>query len=109
MNNEKHGNYDEDLHVSMRCYDALPPELREMLRNAFFQWATGPILKDLRKGRRDGRASEEGWLEHLIRKDARAVAADARKDWKAQAAAYLACQKPRRRRDWLDKPPRSPL
>ncbi|MER2536908.1 MAG: hypothetical protein ABTQ31_17280 [Rhizobiaceae bacterium] len=97
------GNYAEDRHTTMRVYDAMPPQLREAHRNAIFYIASGPSLKTCRE------AGAHEAIEQIIRTDMNAARKTAKKHWGKQAEDYLAVQRPRRRRDWLDKPPRSKL
>lgn len=80
------------------------PLLRQVVRNSISQWACGPIVKLLRKGE-----TEDGLAVELIGQDVAATRKKVKKDWQKQAPDYIAAQKPRRRRDWLDKPPRSRL
>lgn len=104
MSNATHGNYDEEPDVTMRCYDRMPAALREFNRNAMTVWASGPQLKEIA-----GRESVSSYVEHMVTSDVQSAREDASADWGKQAKAYLAAQRPRRRRDWLDKPPRSRL
>lgn len=102
--NQIRGIFHEDRATSMRCYDALPPAIREFMRNAMHSYATAPRLGMLRAGMAVAELHEE-----LIQRDMRNARRDAALDWKQQAATFLAAQRPRRRRDWLDKPPSSRL
>ena len=90
--------------MMMRCYDLLPPEIREFMRNSIHSYATAPRLGMLRAGKTVPELHEE-----LVQLDMKGTRRDADMDWRKQAADYLAAQRPRRRRDWLDKPPRSRL
>jgi hypothetical protein len=89
---------------NMLAYDMLPPVLREVHRNCIFDFAVPPHLTRLKKGEKASSLADQ--LMHVDVDEARS---DAKRDWKKQAADYLAAQRPRRRRDWLDKPPRSRL
>jgi hypothetical protein len=104
VGNQVRGLYKESRDVGMACYDQLPPAIRELMRNAVHMLATSPRLGMLRAG-----WTVEALHDQLIHHDASFVRRDAQADWGGQAADYLAAQRPRRRRDWLDKPPRSRL
>lgn len=97
-NNTVHGNYRESGRQMMAAYDQLPAAVREVLRNAIVDWACRPILKEARE------LSPQRLCDELVKADAGTVRAMARKDWKKQCAAYVEAQRPRRRRDWLDRP-----
>lgn len=99
MGNQFRGNYQEDSDIAMRCYDLLPPEIREFMRNAMHGFASAPRLGMLRAGKTVAELHDE-----LIQIDVKASRRDALADWRGQSADYLAAQRPRRRRDWLDKP-----
>ncbi|MBX3580107.1 MAG: hypothetical protein KF723_23130 [Rhizobiaceae bacterium] len=112
MSNATHGNVSESGDQMMAAYDCLPPRLRELLRNSVTAWACRSMLGSLRKEIRSGRREADvvaGWAELLVTQDVAAVRSAAKKDWPKQSADYLAAQRPRRRRDWLDTPPKSRL
>jgi len=112
VSNATHGNYSETGDQMMAAYDRLPPLLREVLRNSVTAWACGPIRSRIAKSIKAGGREDAVvgvYASHLIDSDVDAVRSDAKKDWPKQSADYLAAQRPRRRRDWLDKPPRSKL
>jgi hypothetical protein len=98
------GSYAESGEAMMRCYDLLPAAVREVMRNSIHQWATGPRLSMLRNG-----YPASDLIEYLVHRDVALARRDAKFDWPDQAADYLAAQRPRRRRDWLDKPVNSRL
>src|SRR5215469_732951 len=50
-NNSREGEYLETLEQMMAAYDALPPEIREVVANAPVQWAMRPVLKWYRRSR----------------------------------------------------------
>ena len=102
--NQTRGNYTETGEVGMRCYDLLPPDIREFMRNAMHSFASAPRLGMLRAGKAAAELHDE-----LIQIDVKASRRDAQADWHDQAADFLAAQRPRRRRDWLDKPVNSRL
>lgn len=49
--NNREGDYFETRDAAMAAYDALPPEIREVVANAPVQWATMPLLKFYRRSR----------------------------------------------------------
>jgi Family of unknown function (DUF6525) len=49
--NYREGDYFETREQMMAAYDAMPPELREVVANAPVQWATVPVLKRYRRNR----------------------------------------------------------
>lgn len=102
--NQIRGTYRETTEVSMRCFDLLPAEVREIMRNSIHKFATSPRLGMLHAGMSVG-----DLVDHLINYDARLVRDDAREDWAEQKVEYIAAQRTRKRRDWYDKPPRSRL
>lgn len=84
----------------MRLYDQLPAALREFNRNCLADWAIGPQLQ------RYSRLGVAAYIEHMIMADVSTVRRDARVDWGAQANAFVDAQRRRRRRDYLDTPPK---
>lgn len=104
MSNTTHGSYRITPSNNIKAYDKLPAALREAHRNCFHDFACPPDVKAVKAGK-----AVEQLIDDLISTDAHFVRADAKKDWKQQAPDYLAVQPPRRRRDWLDQPPRSRL
>lgn len=99
MSNTTYGEYYVSETTNMLAYDRLPAPLREAHRNAIFDYAIPPDLRALREGE-----TVLSLIEQLIESDVETVRQDAKRDWQDQVAAYLAAQRPRRRRDWLDKP-----
>lgn len=75
------------------------------MRNAIHQFATAPRYAMLASGEH----TPESLVDHLIHLDVKATRRDVAADWREQAADYLAVQKPRKRRDWYDKPAHSRL
>lgn len=104
MYNQARGNYRESSDVRMRRYDALPAALREIVRNSIHIMAATPRLEAFQHG-----AALADLMNELVHTDVAASRKDALADWGKQAADYIAAQRPRRRRDWLDKPARSRL
>mgnify|MGYP001178229267 CR=1 FL=1 len=101
MYNQARGTYHEDS-GRMSRYDQLPAEVREIVRNAIHIMAPTPRLEALRRG-----ADAAAVMNELVHTDVAASRKDALADWGKQASDYIAAQRPRRRRDWLDKPARS--
>lgn len=104
MSNTTRGNYQVTRETNLRCFDALPPLLREVLRNCLYDYATPVTLKEVRRGTRHDLLAES-----LVASDMRYARDDAKADWGVQRDAYLAAQPARRRRDYLDRPPRARL
>lgn len=104
MSNTSRGSYRITGSRNMLAYDGLPPVLREVHRNCIFDFAVPPHLARLKKGEKAIVIADQ-----LMRDDVAEARDDAKRDWKKQAADYLAAQRPRRRRDWLDRPPRAKL
>jgi hypothetical protein len=102
--NTTRGSYHVTTEHNMRAYDSLPPALREIHRNCLYDYAAPPHVTDLRKG-----ASVMALIDSLMHSDVSLARRDAKKDWRGQHEDYLAVQRPRRRRDWYDKPPRARL
>ena len=99
--NQIRGTYRESRETTMRCYDLLPPAVREIMRNAIHSFATAPRLGLLQAG-----TSVDDLCDHLVRYDAQCSRRDADADWQEEQADYIAAQRPRRRRDWMDMPAR---
>ena len=102
--NQRHGTYVENRHDGMRGYDLLPPEIRELMRNSIHSFATLPRLGMLKAG-----MSVSELRSNLMERDVRLCRRAATAEFGDQADDFIAAQKPRRVRDWFDRPPRSRL
>ncbi len=101
MTANDNGTFAED---TLKLFERLPPSLREAHRNAIFDYAVTPDLRALARG-----TPVSHLVEELAQSDVGIVRQEAVAHWGEQARDYLAAQRPRRLRDYFDKPPRARL
>lgn len=83
-----------------RAWESMPAEMREVLRNAIFDYEVVKLAKLCREN------PVEKVIDYFLKHDAFEARQSIMKEWGAQAYDYIDAQRPRRRRDWLDTPAR---